>query len=70
MLWSLFLIRHHRTFFYAAVQVKGRGGSGGCSSTKAYFHLFYVVLFCFTGLGIDCVIQHPSLSHVYSFNGV
>lgn len=71
MVWSSLLINErsiNKNIFYAVVQVKGTGGSGGGSSTKSYFHHFVAVLF--TGPVIDCVFQHPSLSHVYSFNGI
>lgn len=55
-----------KNVFNAAVQVKRRKWRDrGTSSTKAFFFFSFN-----TGTVIGCVFQHPSLSHVCSFNGI
>lgn len=53
--------------FNAAVQVKRRGGSGGTEGLPQQRLSFFSFN---TGTVIGCVFQHPSLSHVCSFNGI
>lgn len=70
MVWSLLSVNKRsitKNIFNAGVEVKGRGGSGGGSSTKPSFHLGLV---CFTGPLLACGFQYPNVPHVYSINGI